>query len=192
MKNEVKIRIAHIEDAKPLLDISAHYVEKTAVTFEYEIPTLCEFENRIRSVQKKYPYLVAQVNEKIVGYTYVSPFKERPAYDWAVETSIYIAEDERRAGIGKMLYEALEKCMSEQHILNLNACISVPDGEDEHLTYDSVRFHEKMGYRMVGEFHKCGYKFDRWYNMVWMEKHLGEHKTNPEKVKRFDEVINTK
>lgn len=72
-----------------------------------------------------------------------------------------------------------------QHILNLNACIGYPETEDEYLTKDSVRFHTHMGYSMVGEFHKCGYKFGRWYNMVWMEKLIGEHADQPEPVIAF-------
>ena len=65
-----------------------------------------------------------------------------------------------------------------QGILNVNACIAYPQTEDEYLTRDSVKFHEKLGYRMVGTFHQCGYKFGRWYDMVWMEKFIGEHSKN--------------
>mgnify|MGYP001050063842 FL=1 len=72
--------------------------------------------------------------------------------------------------------------------MNLNACIAYPSVEDEYLSKDSVKFHEKLGYRFVGEFYKCGYKFNRWYNMVWMEKHIGEHKQNPNKVQWFEEI----
>ena len=88
-------------------------------------------------------------------------------------------------GIGRALYEALEKVSRAQNILNLNACIGYPEADDEYLTGNSVQFHGHMGYRMVGEFHKCGYKFGRWYNMVWMEKLLGEHGENPKEVIPF-------
>ena len=90
--------------------------------------------------------------------------------------------------MGRELYEALEHALFLQNILNVNACIAWPETEDEHLTKNSVQFHEHMGYRLVGEFYKCGYKFGRWYNMVWMEKHLGEHREHPEAVKRFEEI----
>ena len=71
-----------------------------------------------------------------------------------------------------------EEILKKQGILNVNACIGYPQIEDEYLTQDSVRFHEKLGYSMVGTFHKCGYKFGRWYDMVWMEKFIGEHDTS--------------
>lgn len=86
-------------------------------------------------------------------------------------------------GIGRKLHDALEQALQEQGILNMNACIAYPSTEDEYLNKNSVEFHTHMGYRLVGEFYKCGYKFHRWYNMVWMEKLIGEHLTdqNPPK-----------
>lgn len=182
------IRIATKQDARELLEIYAPYVEKTAITFEYTVPTVQEFENRISRILEKYPYIVAEKNGRIVGYAYADAFKSRAAYDWAVETTIYVREDQQKTGIGRELYEALEKILSMQNILNLNACIAYPEAEDKYLTQNSVQFHKHFGYRLVGEFYKCGYKFDRWYNMVWMEKHIGEHKTPPAAVKTFDEI----
>ena len=91
-------------------------------------------------------------------------------------------------GIGKRLYEALENILRFQNILNLNACIACPAKEDEYLTKDSVRFHHHLGYQMVGEFHQCGYKFGRWYNMVWMEKFIGAHVDDQPEIKTFDEI----
>jgi phosphinothricin acetyltransferase len=173
---DMKIRVATPKDAEALLGIYAYYVKETAITFEYDVPTVEEFRGRIENTLKKYPYLVAEEEGKIVGYAYASAFKTRAAYDHSVETSIYVAKDCRRAGLGSFLLENLEKNLGKMNILNVNACISVPDGEeDEHLTFGSVRFHEKNGYKLVGTFHECGYKFGRWYNMVWMEKMLGEH-----------------
>lgn len=182
------IRTATEKDAEKLLEIYAPYVQNTAITFEYTVPSLEEFTERIRHIQEKYPYLVAEENGEILGYAYAGPFKQRAAYDWAVETTIYVRRDSKRQGIGKALYEALEKALSMQNIINVNACIAYPVTEDEYLTKDSVHFHESVGYKMVGEFHKCGYKFNRWYNMVWMEKHLGSHEEHPLPVKRFDEI----
>lgn len=89
--------------------------------------------------------------------------------------SVYVKRDARRMGVGRKLYDAMETILSMQRLTNVEACIAVPSAPDAHLTLDSVRFHEKMGYRMVGAFHQCGYKFDTWYDMVWMEKHIGEH-----------------
>ena len=175
-KNNIRIRVASENDAEAILAIYAPYVVKTAITFEYEVPTLEEFRGRIHNTLQKYPYLVAEQDGKIIGYAYVSPFKERAAYDWAVETSIYVDETLQHSGVGGKLNRALEAVCRAMGILNMEACIGVPEVEDEHLTRNSVEYHTHIGYRLVGEFYKCGYKFGRWYNMVWMEKMIGEHK----------------
>ena len=172
----MNIRLATPADAEALLDIYAPYVRDTAITFEYVVPTVEEFRRRIERCCEKYPYWVAVEDGKVVGYAYASAFKEREAYQWAVETSIYVKMGERRKGIGRRLHEALEEALKEQGILNMNACIAFAKTEDEHLTLDSVRFHYKMGYRKVAHFHKCGCKFERWYDMIWMEKFIGEHR----------------
>ena len=180
MKNEdIRIRVATIDDAKEILDIYAPYVEKTAITFEYEVPSIEEFRERMKNILKKYPYIVAEKNGEILGYAYTGTFVGRAAYDWAVETTIYLKEGKRKRGIGRKLYNSLEEISKLQNILNLNACIAYPEIEDEYLTKNSVKFHEHLGYDIVGKFHKCGYKFGRWYDMVWMEKIIGVHDDNP-------------
>lgn len=185
---DVKIRTADILDAQELLEIYAPYVKKTAITFEYEVPALTEFERRIKYTLARYPYLVAEKDGEILGYAYTGVFKDRAAYDWAAEVSIYVKEDKRGLGIGSMLYTALEEISRAQHILNLNACIAYSDTEDAYLTKDSVKFHSRMGYHLVGKFHRCGYKFGRWFDMVWMEKELGEHPAEPAPVIAFTEI----
>ncbi len=176
------IRMAKASDAEALLDIYAPYVLHTAITFEYEVPSVEEFRQRIARTLERYPYLVAELGGKQVGYAYASPFHERRAYDWAVETSIYMAQDKKGCGYGKILYLALEDILKRQNILNLNACIAYTDEPDEHLTNDSMCFHEHLGYRLVGRFHQCGYKFDHWYDMIWMEKLIGEHLADTDDV----------
>ncbi len=106
-------------------------------------------------------------------------------------------EDQRKTGVGKKLYTALEAVSKAQNILNMNACIGYPETEDPYLTKNSVQFHAHMGYRMVGEFYKCGYKFGTWYNMVWMEKIIGLHTPDPAPVIPFpdlkpDEIANVR
>ena len=177
--NTPTIRVATTDDTKELLDIYAPYVTKTAISFEYDVPSLEEFESRITNILKKYPYLVAESDDGILGYAYTHAFVGRAAYDWSAETTIYLKEGKTKMGIGRMLYEALERISRAQNILNLNACIGYPETPDEHLTMNSVQFHEHMGYRMVGTFHNCGYKFGTWYHMVWMEKMIDEHIPTP-------------
>ena len=180
--SEIKIRMAVPEDAGELLEIYRPYVEDTAVSFEYVVPSLEEFEGRIRKVLTKFPYLVAELDGKLVGYAYASSFHVREAYEWCVETSIYVRKGWSGKGCGKALYQELERMLKKQNILNLNACIAYKEEEDEYLTHQSKDFHAHMGYRLVGEFHECGYKFGRWYSMIWMEKMLGAHDTQPKKV----------
>ena len=175
-ENNIRIRVASENDAEAILAIYAPYVIKTSITFEYEVPTLEEFRGRMHHTLQKYPYLVAEQDGKILGYAYVGPFHARAAYDWAVETSIYVDENLRHSGVGGRLNRVLEAVLKAMGILNMEACIGVPEVEDEHLTRNSENYHAHIGYRLVGEFYKCGYKFGRWYNMVWMEKMIGEHK----------------
>lgn len=182
------IRAVTPEDAPALLKIYAPYVTDTAITFEYEVPGAEEFADRIRRVLERYPYLAAEEDGAILGYAYAGPFHPRRAYDWAVETSIYVDRSLRRRGVGRVLYDALEKALAAQNILNLNACIAWPAAEDPYLTRDSEAFHRRLGYRLVGTFHQCGYKFGRWYDMIWMEKHIGPHVANRPEVRPFSRV----
>ena len=190
MRDEtIRIRVAVPEDGAALLAIYTPYVERTAITFEYDVPTLEEFRGRIARTLQKYPYLAAEGGGELLGYAYLGPFVGRAAYQWAAETSIYLRMDSRGLGLGRALYEAIEGIARAQNLTNLEACIGRPAGEaDEHLTDNSVEFHTHMGYRMVGEFHKCGYKFGRWYHMAWMEKLLAPHVPNQAPVRPFPEL----
>lgn len=186
----MKIERVTIEDAEELLSIYAPYVRDTAISFEYEVPSLPEFQDRIRNIASALPYIKAVEDGEILGYAYASKFKSRKAYDWSVETTIYVRQDARRTGVGKMLYGTLEDSLKHMGILNMNACIAVPKEDDEHLTNDSYDFHKKMGFRLVGTFHNSGYKFHTWYDMIWMEKLIGEHQKQPEDVRYGEWRIN--
>ena len=170
MKRDITIRWVTPEDAAALAALYAPYVRATAITFEYEPPTAEEFRRRICHTLERYPYFAAESEGRIVGYAYAGPFHPRAAYDWDAELSIYVDQDCRGMGVGRRLYTALEQALADMHLRNLYACIACPPAEDEFLTLDSVRFHSRMGYSAVGTFRRCGYKFGRWYDMVWMEK----------------------
>ncbi len=169
------IRRATENDAERLLEIYAYYVSNTAISFEYEVPSLEEFEDRISNTLEKYPYIILEEDGEVKGYAYAGVFKGRAAYDHCCEVTIYVDHASRGKGYGRVLYNELEKALSKIGMINLYACIADPISEDEYLTRNSEFFHQHMGYTRVGEFHKCGYKFDRWYNMIWMEKIIGEH-----------------
>jgi len=182
-KDYMKIEKVTTADAKELLEIYAPYVEDTAISFEYQVPSLEEFTRRIETISARYPYIKA-LDEKceILGYAYAAAFKSRDAYDWSVETTIYVRQDKHKMGIGRQLYEELEVKLKDMGILNMNACIAMPKGSDSHLTDASVRFHKKLGFQLVGTFHDSGYKFKTWYDMVWMEKMIGSHREDQKPV----------
>ena len=171
----MNIRSATITDSSCLLEIYSYYVENTAITFEYDIPSLEEFCSRIENTLKKYPYLVLEENGVIKGYAYAGAFHSRAAYAHCCELSIYLEHNSKGKGYGRMLYTAIEKELQQIGILNLYACIGSPIIEDEYLTNNSEQFHSHLGFFKIGEFHKCGYKFGRWYNMIYMEKIIGQH-----------------
>lgn len=170
------IRSAKTEDADRLLEIYGYYVKNTAVSFEYEVPLIGEFQKRIENILRKYPYLVLEENGIIRGYAYAGTFGGRAAYCHSCEVTIYVDHTAKGMGYGRQLYEALEKELTKIGILNLYACIAAPIEEDEYLTRDSEHFHQHIGFIRVGNFHQCGYKFGRWYNVIWMEKIIGEHR----------------
>ncbi len=182
----VQIRLASERDAERLLEIYSYYVEHTAISFECETPSVEEFRRRINKTLSKYPYFVIEGDGVIRGYTYASPFVGRAAYRYSSEATIYLDNAAKGRGYGRMLYEALESALKDMGITNVYACIGDPIEEDEYLTRNSEQFHARLGYKKVGVFYKCGYKFGRWYNMIWMEKIIGEHSGAPEEVKCFE------
>ena len=175
MKNEVKIRIACADDAENLLKIYSPYIEKTAITFEYTAPTADEFRERIEKTLLRFPYLVAEIGKKTVGYAYAGYYIPRTACDHACEVSIYLDESFRGTGVGAMLYGKLFEILACQNITNIYASVAFADEEDEYLTHASVRFHKREGFTEIGRFRKCGYKFERWYDLLWFEKIIAPH-----------------
>lgn len=191
MPNEsnIKIRVATVRDAEALCAIYAPYVTDTAVSFEYDVPSNEEFAARIAATLAEYPYIVAELDGVAAGYACAHAFIKREAYKRTVETTIYVRRDLRRSGVGRALYNALEKALAMQNVTNLAACIGVPKCEnDPHLTLDSVRFHTRLGYRPVGTFDGYGYKFGRWYDMAWMEKIIAPHGEHPAEFVPFSQI----
>ena len=148
MEKNIKIRVARAQDAEALARIYAYYVEKTAITFEYEVPDAAEMETRRKKIFEHYPYLVAEQEGRVLGYVYAHEFYGRAAYAWSVEASIYVASDARGQGLGRKLYAALEDALRGMGVLNINACIAVPRAADDpYLTVGSLAFHKRLGYR---------------------------------------------
>ncbi|MBO5891105.1 MAG: N-acetyltransferase [Oscillospiraceae bacterium] len=157
------IRMARAEDIPAILEIYAPYVWNTTFTFEYTIPTVAEFSARFADISKQFPWLVWEENGKVLGYAYASAPFTRAAYQWCAEPSIYLSEEIQGKGIGRKLYLTLEELLKQQGYRVLYALIT-----QENLP--SLAFHEKLGYTPIAQLPDCGWKFDRWLGVVWMEK----------------------
>lgn len=159
------IRPARPTDVPGILDIYRPYILKTAYTFEYDVPTLEEFELRFQQITAQYPWLVWEEDGQILGYAYASSFQPRAAYQWGADLSIYLRPEAQGNGIGTALYRELERRMTDLgYYILYTAVTSANEG--------SCRFHEAMGYKQIGVFPKTGMKFGRWYDIIWYEKRL--------------------
>lgn len=187
---DIYLRIATPEDANDLLSIYAPYVMNTAITYEYAVPSVEEFRARIKNTLKKYPYIVAMRGNEPVGYAYTGAFHPRASYAWDVEASIYVRRDCHGLGLGRRLYDALEKLSQAQNMINLYACIAYPEKDDEYLTQNSMQFHSHLGFELIATFKRCAYKFGRWYGMIWMQKIINPHSPNPSPVVPFPQIDN--
>lgn len=183
---EAMVRSAAPADAERIAEIYAYYVENTAITYEYSAPDADEIRRRMAETMRKYPYIVIERDGAVQGYAYASALKERAAYGWSCEVSIYLDRGARGGGLGRMLYADLEKRLRGMGILNIYACIAYPKQNDEYLTDNSARFHEHFGFVTVGHFHNCACKFGRWYDMVWMEKAADAYPDAPAAVKPYN------
>ena len=175
MNPGIVIREAEEADAAALCAIYAPYVEHTAISFEYDPPSVPEFAARIRSVKEAgYPYFLAALDGKPVGYAYASRFRARKAYDPSAEASVYVDAAFRGRGIGRALYSALLERLPALGVTNLYACVTIPREEnDPYLTDASPRFHEALGFSLCGRFSACAVKFGRKYDMGFWELKLG-------------------
>ncbi|MCD8003213.1 MAG: N-acetyltransferase family protein [Clostridia bacterium] len=180
------IRDARLDDAERLVEIYAYYVKNTAITFEYEVPSLSEFQNRMKRTMEKYPYIVIEKDGKIEGYAYAGHFGGRKAYDWSCEMTVYLDFKAQKCGYGRRIYTALEEKLKRMGVQNLYTCVAYTDTEDEYLNKNSAEFHAHLGFREVGRFRQCGYKFNRWYDMIWMEKIIGKHDEKPSPVESYN------
>ena len=166
------LRFAVPEDAEALLEIYAPYVEKTSISFETEVPTRDEFSRRISEYSARYPYLVAEEDGKPLGYAYAHAFHDRAAYDWTVETSIYIAEEARGKHVGTALYRALLELLTLQGVKNACAVITFPN-------IPSTAFHQAMGFEAGGILPDFGYKLGDWHSVAYLFKVLKDSADAP-------------
>ena len=170
------IRMASISDSEAILSIYAPYVKDTAITFEIEVPTLSEFSLRIEGITKRYPYLVCQVDNQIVGYAYASEHRERAAYLYDADVSIYVLPEYHSSGVAHELYTHLFVLLDRLGYKNAYAAYTEPN-------IKSLKFHQKFGFEVIGTHHKTGYKLGKWHDVTWLEKTISEHDDNPEPIK---------
>lgn len=166
---DLLIRSATPADAADILEIYSPYIKNTVITFETEVPTVAEFAARIETIKSAYPYLVCEMDGKVVGYAYASKHRERAAYRYSVDVSIYINQEYHGKGIGKALYRSLFEALQAYEYYTAFASITLPNEK-------SMGLHKAFGFKEVGIYHNVGYKDGRWLDVIWLEKQLKEYK----------------
>jgi phosphinothricin acetyltransferase len=168
-----------------MLEIYAPYILNSTVSFETEVPLLEEFRQRVLHYQEKLPWLICDINDELAGYAYATDHRQRKAYEVTKELSVYVQKDYRKLGIGTGLYIALIEILKAQGVSNVLAGITLPNSE-------SVRFHESLGFKPVGVYHKVGYKFGKYHDTGWWELSLGAKNNNPLELLGINEILNSK
>ena len=175
-----EIRLVDKNDSNNILKIYESYIKDTAISFEIKVPDLSEFSNRIEKIIKKYPFLVYEIDGKIVGYAYASQYRERAAYNYNVETSIYTLLEYHGKGIAYELYDKLIKILYELGYINIYACYTLPN-------IKSKKFHKKFGFKEISVYKKTGYKFGQWHDVIWLHKKIQDY-DNPKKILGINEI----
>lgn len=161
----MSIRFATQQDIPQILSIYGPYVQNTAISFEYTVPTMAEFTQRFSAITAQFPWLVWEQEGRVLGYAYGGAPFERAAFGWCAEASIYLDPQAQGQGIGKALYRALEILLTLQGYIKVYTLITTANAP-------SLRFHEAVGYRYTAIMPDCGFKLDAWHGVVWMEKTL--------------------
>lgn len=175
------IRIASPADAAAILKIYAPYIEKTSLTFETEVPSIESFAERIKNYLETWPWLVFESKGVIGGYAYATRYRERVAYQWSTESSIYIADEFKGTGVARALYEALFDILKKQGFRNVYAVINLPNDT-------SVAFHEKCGFTYFATYEQVGYKLGKWKNVGWWRLILNDFGDEPGPPVKFSEL----
>lgn len=159
------VRPASVADAAACVEIYRSYVLDTVITFETDVPTVAEMAERIVAARVRHEWLVLEVDGEVAGYAYAHEFNPRAAYQWAVETSIYLAQDALRSGGGRMLYAELLRRLTERGFRRAFAGIAQPNDASNGL-------HEAFGFRRAGRYRRVGWKLDEWHDVEWWQLDL--------------------
>lgn len=179
------IRIATQEDAEAIYQIYEPYILNTAVTFEYDPITIEDYKERMRKVQKQFPWLVCEMDGKVLGYAYCTAYRERAAFAWDCECSVYVDHKVHRKGVATELYHQLFEYIKKQGYYNVYAYIALPHES-------SVAFHKKFGFREIGIYSNTGYKLNHWWDLLVMGKQLNEYPDIPLRPESFQDQIKSK
>lgn len=174
------IRDARRSDVPAMLAIYAPFVEHTAVSFEYDVPTEAEFARRLEEHQAAFPWLVCEENGRVMGYAYAGRAFERAAYGWNAEISCYLAPELRGRGVGRRLYARIEEILTRLGYYKLFAVVTSANAP-------SVAFHRALGFRDAACFRNVGYKQGGWYDVLWLEKTLCD-RPEPQRLPQNYEV----
>jgi L-amino acid N-acyltransferase YncA len=175
------IRLATAKDAEGILNIYGPYVQNTSFTFETDLPSVSDLAKRINDYLKNWPWLVCEINGRIAGYAYGGKYRERTAYQWCVESSIYIHDAFQKAGVGRALYTALIEIFRRQGFRNVYAVINLPNEK-------SVAFHESLGFEYFATYEKVGYKLGKWKNVGWWRLSVNDYGDEPAAPIKFLEL----
>jgi L-amino acid N-acyltransferase YncA len=176
-----RIRLAEIADAPAIQAIYAPIVENTFISFELNPPTVTEMEARITKTLKQWPWLVCLHDDTLVGYAYASQHRERAAYQWAADVSVYVEEARRGQGIGRALYTALFEVLRAQGYFHVFAGIALPNA-------GSVGLHEAMGMTPLGVYRQVGYKLGGWHDVGWWQAQLQPLTDSPQPPQPVSEI----
>jgi L-amino acid N-acyltransferase YncA len=179
-----EIRIATPSDAAQMLSIYTPYITNNAISFEVTVPSVAEFEQRITATLGYYPWLACESAGRVVGYAYASQHRERQAYQWSVECSVYVDQDHRRKAIGLALYTSLFACLRLQGYANVLAGITLPNVASQTL-------HERLGFEPVGMYKNIGYKLGAWSNVWWGQLTLSDLPDHPSPAKAIADISGT-
>lgn len=166
------IRFATSADVPAILAIYAPFITGSTITFEYDVPTVAEFTERVQAIQQQFPYLVAEIDGRLLGYAYASKHRDRAAYQWSVETSVYVHPDGHRKGIARQLYNTLFDLLRRQGYYNAYAGITLPNHKSES-------FHRSFDFEHIGTYTNIGYKLGAWHSVSWFQLPLQPYQTNP-------------
>ena len=176
------IRFISVDDADDCTEIYSPYVRDSAVSFEESPPTVNEFRERIRDKAESYPWLVCEHENDVIGFAYAGQHRSRDAYQWSVDSSVYVGEESQRAGVAKGLYNSLFKTLRLQGFYNVYAGTALPNPP-------SVKFHQAMGFEPVGIYRNVGHKNGEWHDVKWWHLTLQPHASDPVRPTLIDDLV---